>query len=84
LVVSQNPSGGVLACSLRLPSSGWVRVSLFDTNGGRVQTLWDGAREVGTHVLRAELSEDMPRGLYFLRAETAREVVHQKVTFLTR
>jgi hypothetical protein len=61
-------SDGRMEVRLALPVAGAVRLALFDAAGRQASRLFDGQMRKGTHTLT--LRTRLPKGVYFLRAET--------------
>ena len=68
-----NPARGAVAFALRLGQAGPLRVSVFDLQGRRVRTLWNGPAPAGESRIiwdtRDEGGTSVAPGLYLARAQ---------------
>ncbi|MDM7913784.1 MAG: T9SS type A sorting domain-containing protein [Candidatus Eisenbacteria bacterium] len=80
LDVFPNPlqTGGLTSVRFALPSSGRVRVQLFDVTGRLIETPVDETMEAGTH--RVEWSSRAPSGMYFVRVRLGLDVASGKLS----
>lgn len=74
-----NPAAGQVNFRLRLGRTGPATVAVFDLAGRRLRTWVDGSAVAGERVLdwdfRDEQGREVPAGRYYLRLESAGEVV---------
>lgn len=68
-----NPTAGYTMIPFTLSASGHVRLSLYDATGKVVNTLLNETLEMGTHKVKANLT-NLPAGLYFYRLEAGGEM----------
>lgn len=73
----QNPARAEINISYSLPSSGMVRIGLYDALGRKVKTLSEGMASPGEHALKQSLG--LPSGTYFLRMDALGRSVARKV-----
>jgi len=73
-----NPFNPATRIMLDMPSTGMVRVEIFDARGARLRVLHDGALTAGRHELRWDGDADdgraLPSGIYLARAVGGRAV----------
>jgi serine protease len=85
-LLSENPSRGEAALSLRLSRPGNVRVQLYDVTGRLVRTLDRGSYPAGERVVRWDGKDDrgerVGSGVYFFHAETPDGVENRRVAVL--
>lgn len=71
LTASPNPARASTTLGFTLAAAAHMRVSLHDTAGRRVRTLWDGAAASGEHRIvwdgRDDAGRELPPGLYLAR-----------------
>tara|TARA_Y100001970_G_C14239771_1_gene864157 strand:- start:13 stop:2268 length:2256 start_codon:yes stop_codon:yes gene_type:complete len=73
-----NPFNPVTSVELNVLEPGYVSVNVYNVMGQFVQTLIEGQMEANTYSLTWDGS-NVPSGMYFVRAETATNVVSQKL-----
>jgi serine protease len=82
-LLSENPSRGNPAISLRISRPGTVRVQLYDVSGRLVRTLDQGTVPAGERVVRWDGKDDrgerVGSGVYFFHAETPDGVENRRV-----
>lgn len=78
---SPNPFNPQTTFTLDLPNSGNVQISLFDSRGSLVQTVFDGIKDQGTHQFIVEGSS-LSSGVYFVRAVFGNQRLVQKIVLL--
>jgi len=78
---SPNPFNPQTTFTLDLPNSGNVQISLFDSRGSLVQTVFDGIKDQGTHQFIVEGSS-LSSGVYFVRAVFGNQRLVQKIMLL--
>jgi len=61
-----NPFNSSLTVNFNVPTTGDVRVALFDINGREVVTLFDGHKQAGSHTISWE-AVTAPAGVYLVR-----------------
>lgn len=77
--ISPNPiTSGNINVRFTLPSSGRVKVQLFDVSGRLIETSFDGQLGAGTH--RVDWKTGAPAGNYFVRVRLDNDAVSSKVT----
>jgi hypothetical protein len=78
---SPNPFNPQTTFTLDLPNSGNLQISLFDSRGSLVETVFNGMKEAATHrfiIERAGLSS----GVYFVQAIFGNQQLVQKILLL--
>jgi hypothetical protein len=50
-----------------MPSSGDLKISLYDSRGSLIQTIFKGIKEAGTHQFKIE-QPGLSSGVYFIQA----------------
>jgi hypothetical protein len=70
-----NPSQGLLSVVCSLQKSSFLHLLIFDELGKDIMTVYDGMLPEG----RRDFSFKLPQGVYYVRMETAEEVVTKKV-----
>ncbi len=84
--VTPNPFNPTTRISFELPTSGPVRLRIFDLRGNLVRTLVDGFRAAGEHDLTWDGTSDsgrpLPSGTYLLRLDTEQRVVTRSATLV--
>jgi len=85
-LMSENPSRGGAALSLRISHPGMVRVQLYDVSGRLVRTLDEGSYPAGERVVRWDGKDDhgqrVGSGVYFFHASTPDGVENRRVAIL--
>jgi serine protease len=85
-LLSENPSRGSAALSLRMSRPGTMRVQLYDVSGRLVRTLDQGSYPAGERVVRWDGKDDRGQrvgsGVYFFHAETPDGVENRRVAIL--
>ena len=76
-----NPANATLSIPFALAASGDVRLELFNLAGQRVETLWEGARPAGRHLLRWD-SGGNATGVYVVRLTAGGRMQSRKVMLL--
>ena len=76
-----NPANATLSIPFALAASGDVRLELFNLAGQRVDTLWEGARPAGGHLLRWD-SGGNATGVYVVRLTAGGRMQSRKVMLL--
>ena len=61
-----------------LPADGKTTVTLFNTQGRHIATLFDGQAEAGRHTVRVNVPEQT-QGLYFAKLESNGKVLMSKM-----
>jgi hypothetical protein len=74
-----NPFHGDFQLQFTLPRASEVSVRLYDANGRRVATLFDGEKDAGPHTVRWTAGSETPPGVYFYRVEAAGSSAQGKV-----
>ncbi len=64
-----NPFDGVTTVTCRLPQAGWVRLSVHDAEGRRMETLLDRYLDAGEHRLRWAENGARGQGIRYLRLD---------------
>ena len=59
-----------------------INITVFDTLGNQIQTLFDGYQEVGAHEVSWVPSSSVASGTYFIKINTSNDYIINKVTFL--
>ncbi|MBD3334779.1 MAG: S8 family serine peptidase [Candidatus Eisenbacteria bacterium] len=84
--VQPNPAGQATKIGYSLPHSGPVRIEIFDANGRRVRTLWDGWQMAGDHRIAWDARDGdgqaVAGGTYFLHVASGGEAFSRKVTIV--
>ena len=76
-----NPANATLSIPFALAASGDARLELFNLAGQRVETLWEGARPAGRHLLRWD-SGGRASGVYVVRLTAGGRMQSRKVMLL--
>ena len=76
-----NPANASLSIPFVLNASGEIRLELFNLAGQRVETLWEGVRPVGGHLLRWD-SGGRASGVYVVRLTGGGRMQSRKVMLL--
>jgi hypothetical protein len=74
-----NPFKNHFTVQFSLPHASDVSVRLYDATGRRVATLFEGAKEAGTHTVQWTAGRQTPPGMYFYRVEAAGTSAQGKV-----
>lgn len=73
-----------MAIAFELPSASAVEIAVFDVQGRRVATLFDGLKNSGAHRViwngRDALSNFVSAGIYFVQMKSGAQVLKQKLT----
>jgi hypothetical protein len=83
--LAPSPATASTRAYFRLPSSGAVRLRVFDARGRQVAEPWSGRLEAGPHALGWDLAGRggrVPAGVYFLRLEHAQAGITRKLVVL--
>ena len=64
-----NPFNPETTISYGLPEASVVIITIFDSNGRKINDLFEGKKETGVHTLRWN-ALDVPSGVYFIRMHT--------------
>jgi len=64
-----NPFNPETTISYGLPEASEVIITIFDSNGRKINDLFEGKKETGVHTLRWN-ALDVPSGVYFIRMHT--------------
>ena len=75
---SPNPARSWVRVTLAMPARGAASLALFDVQGRRVRSLFEGSLEPGVHVTRVDL-RGLAEGIYFYRLEAGGRVITRKV-----
>lgn len=81
LAAAPNPAHGAMQVRLSKPEAGRVTVAVYDALGRHMATLQDGPLGAGDHTLRFD-AQDLPSGVYLVRAVSPSGVVARRVTLL--
>lgn len=85
-IASGNPSRGGAAVAFRTTRAGPVTARVYDTRGALVQTLTEGDRPAGSHILRWDGRDARgglaASGVYFIRVETSEGASVRKLAHL--
>lgn len=73
-----NPFSLETAIPVSLSRSSWLDVSIFDANGVKVETVWQGEKPAGKHEFRF-WGSTLPKGFYYCRLSTPTTVISQKM-----
>ena len=76
-----NPANSSLSIPFTLGAAGEVRVHVYNLGGQRVETLWEGKRSEGLHVLRWD-SGGRASGVFVVRLAAGGQVESRKVMVL--
>jgi cytochrome c peroxidase len=76
-----NPTSAGTAIRFSLPTAGKVQVDLFDVNGRKVATPFDGWLDAGGHLVDIAPA-GLPSGVYFVRFEGGNQVSTAKMVLL--
>lgn len=76
-----NPFNPVTTISFELARKSRVKLSVFDLNGGKIQTLINGTESAGTHFVRWNAA-NLPSGVYFYRLQTGHFSAMKKLLLL--
>jgi hypothetical protein len=80
------PRSGALSIRFSLPAAGDVRLAVYDLEGRRVATPFDGPASAGGHAIAWDGWSDggapLGAGLYFVRLATPAGAMHRKVTVM--
>ncbi len=79
--VYPNPALGQPSVNLSLPTSGFVRLSIYDVQGREVETLLEEERAAGLNHIKWN-TEGMPSGIYFIRLEFGSEIKTEKIVLV--
>jgi hypothetical protein len=83
IIVAPNPVSDRMEVRYRIPTSGTVRLGLFDVGGRLVREIYQGWKEPGSHGLFLDgvdgTGSELPGGVYFLRLETSFGRVRQAI-----
>ncbi len=78
-----NPSTKIL---FQMPEQNLVLVSVFDAQGRKIGTLFEGVMPAGSHAIvwngRDEKGQPMPSGVYILKLNAGRNVQSMKMTLM--
>jgi len=81
-----NPFNLATVISYSLPGAGDVTVEVFDIRGRKVQTLWSGYREPGTHRILWDgndmLGAAVSTGVYFYRVSAVNQIQTGKMVLI--
>lgn len=81
-----NPFNPQTKIRFELARDEFVRVTIFDVTGRRVRTLVDGRQSAGENSVvwqgRDNSGRQVASGAYYVRLETGRQVLHQKIMML--
>ena len=77
VTINPNPARNVASISFNLPEDMWVKASVYDAAGRRLDVLAEGVMSKGLHELR--WGRDVAPGVYFLRFETEGRVIARKL-----
>jgi DNA-binding beta-propeller fold protein YncE len=84
--VTPNPSRGAATLRFGLPQRTRVTLEIFDLQGRRVRTVFDGERTAGWHSLSwkgdGESGGSVGAGLYFARLKAAGQVLDQRLVLI--
>jgi hypothetical protein len=68
---------GRITLSFVMRDSGRLRLSIYDTSGRKITELFNGV--VNTGIYKEAIATDLPPGVYFLRCETNKESINNKI-----
>jgi hypothetical protein len=78
-----NPASSSTAIRFALATTGRVQVDLFNVNGQKVATPFDGWVDAGEHTIDISAT-GLPSGVYFVRFEGGNQVSTTKLVLLNR
>ncbi len=81
LTASPNPFNSVTQLNFSLLVGGWVNLSVYDVEGRKVATLYDGEQSAGMNAVSWNAG-GMPSGLYIVRVTTASGISEAKVLLM--
>ena len=76
-----NPANSTLSIPFALGAAGEVRVQVYNLGGQRVETLWEGMKPPGIHLLRWD-SGERASGVYVVRLTAGGRMQSRKVMLL--
>ena len=76
-----NPANSSVSIPFALGASGEVRVQVYNLGGQRVETLWEGKRPAGHHLLRWD-SGGRASGVFVVRLTAGGRTQSRKVMLL--
>jgi cytochrome c peroxidase len=76
-----NPAASATAVRFDLPTAGKVQVDLFNVNGQRVATAFEGWLDAGDHTVSVGAA-GLPSGVYFVRFEGGNQVSTAKLVLV--
>lgn len=79
LQVFPNPTTTDLTIQFELQNASEVNISIMDISGKRVSTLLQNDLNDGTHTFAFDLSNQLTKGMYFLRLQTEKGIMTQKI-----
>jgi cytochrome c peroxidase len=79
--VTPNPFNPTSTITFNVPTSGDVKLTVYNVSGQRVKTLVDGFKTAGTHQVLL-VADELPSGVYFVRLVTAGQSTTRKAVLL--
>lgn len=76
-----NPVAGRLKIELKLASSDQIEILLFDSQGKRIETIWNGVMSKGNNMVIFE-PRTKASGLYYVRVMSGNQVVYTETLFI--
>ncbi len=81
LSVHPNPFNSTTTISFNIPTSSTISLEVYNPLGQRVQTLFEGRQQAGTHTANL-IATDLPSGLYFVRLEASDQIATQRIMLI--
>ncbi len=76
-----NPFNSRTTINYDIPSHSNISLEIYNPLGQRVQTLFEGEKQAGTHSVTLTAG-DLPSGLYFVRLEASDQLTTQKIMLI--
>jgi len=76
-----NPFSSFATVPVTFHRQEWADVSIFDSRGARVETLWQGILDAGAHELRFD-ANGLPPGVYICRLTTPSGILSRRVVLV--
>ena len=76
-----NPFNAQTTISYSVPNTNYMELSIYDINGQKVHTLFNGTQNIGNYNIHWDAGE-IPSGVYFVKLTANNVIKTQRITLM--